>query len=66
LHTIVAVKILCESDYDEAAMALPDTGLHRRHVKKIEAAIEKLGMRVLWVQPDLSVVPWPQQGRVSE
>ncbi len=54
---IKAAKILCEPDYNEAAMALPDTRLHRRHVVKIEAALEKLGMRVLWVQPDLSVVP---------
>jgi hypothetical protein len=46
---------------ERAAMALPDTRLHREHVGRIAAAVQKLGIALMWVRPDHSVdveAPW--------
>src|SRR5689334_9226295 len=40
---------------DRAAMAFPDTLLHRRHVAQVAEAIRKLDLVVFWVAADRSV-----------
>jgi hypothetical protein len=42
-------------DGGRVGIALPDTPLHRRHVERIRAAMDKLEIAVLWVAPNGAV-----------
>jgi hypothetical protein len=47
---------------ERAAMAFPDTRLHREHVGTIAGAVQRLSIALFWVGADRSVIvesPWP-------
>lgn len=49
-----AMRVISEGS--QAAVALPDEDRHRVEIEKVRTAVERLGVAVCWVAPDLSVL----------
>jgi Holliday junction resolvase-like predicted endonuclease len=50
------------SDRGRVGVAFPETRLHRKHVGRISAAVQKLGIAVFWVDAEGAVTQRPGVG----